>query len=208
MTALVGSNYQLLQYYCLQNNSNYKMSAGGYNFAIPCSSVSQGTDAIIDAGIKDLVNQTYYTKYDCGFLSCFPKYPIPLFLISEKAYNYWNEKFYFALGLAIILLILLFFLIQKKINLPTFAGILIIFSSIPFFKLEALMSLFSNKLIFKFLGIFFSQAYFVALTILIAGIALFAVGIVLDIFRAGFFVEHFITRIEEKRKEKKKSKSK
>jgi len=203
LTTLIGNNYQLLQQYCMQGNSNYTINTQGYNLVIPCSSVSQGADAVIDTGIKALVNQTYYAQYNCGFLDCFPKYPVPLFLISEKAYNFWNGMFYLALGFAVILLLLLFFLMKKKINLPTLAGILLIFSSIPFFKLEALMSLFSNKLIFKFLGIFFSQAYFVAITILIAGIALLTVGIVLDIFRTGFFVEHFITKIEDKRKSRK-----
>jgi hypothetical protein len=79
--------YPLIQLYC-QNNSNYVFNAEGYTFDISCASVANGEDAVVEEGIKDFISNIYYTTYNCNFLDCASKSPVPLFLVSEKAYNY------------------------------------------------------------------------------------------------------------------------
>ena len=201
-SSIISASYPLIQTYCqLQNNSNYVFNSEGYTFDIPCSSMSQGERSVIDEGIKSLIHRVYYTGYDCDFLNCFSKYPVPLFLISEKAYNYWHDKFYWILGISAILLVLIFLLVEKKTNTFILSGILVIISALPFIKLDSIMSMFSNKIIFKFLEIFFSQAYTVSIRIIIAGIALLAIGIVFDVFKLGFSISAFFSKIKEKREE-------
>ncbi len=196
--------YPIIQLYC-QNYSNYVFSLEGYTVDIPCDVALQGDDAVIEEGIKDMVHEIYYTEYDCDFLNCFNEMYIdskgkvtPFFLISEKAYDFWNNKFHISLIASLVLLALVFLLIEKKTTMPLLIGSLLIISSLPFIKLDVLLSLFSDKTSVKLLSIFFSQAYFIAVKILIAGIILLAIGIILKIFKVGFSISDFISKIKEK----------
>lgn len=214
MTGIIKQNYPLIQFYCI-NHSEYTFNYQGYTLDIPCSVVAQGENAIVEEGIRDLIKGVYYTKYDCNFLDCPSKFQLPLFLISEKAHDFWKSNLYFALGISFVLLALLFLFIEKKTNLPILAGSLLVVSSLIFIKLDSLFSLFSNQVIFKFLKIFFSKSYFVSFRILIAGIVLVITGIVLKIFKVGFSISDFISKLKEKAmqqkaqaKKKRKKKSK
>lgn len=197
--------YPLILSYC-KNNSEYVFNYQGYTFDVPCSVASKGQDAIIEEGVKDLVKNVYYTEYDCNFLDCASKPQLPLFLVSEKAYNFFTNKLYLFLIAFFILLALTFLLVEKKTNVPILAGSLLIVSSLIFIKSDFLFALFSDNIIFKFLGIFFSQAYFVSLRILIAGIILVVIGIIFKIFKVGFFVSNLLKPKEQKKGKKKKSK--
>jgi hypothetical protein len=106
------------------------------------------------------------------------------------------------------LLGLSFLLIEKKTNLPILVGSMLIISSLPFFKLDYFFSLLADKIIFKFLKIFFSQAYFVSIKSLIVGAILLIAGIILDIFKIGFKISNLISKIKEKREEIKEKKEK
>ncbi|MBA7707240.1 hypothetical protein ES703_116109 [subsurface metagenome] len=90
----INKNLEIMEEYC-QNNSDYVFSYEGNTFVIPCSVVSQGSEAIIEEGITNIVDDFYYAEYNCGFWDCFEKTGSPFFLISQKAKNYWNSKFYF-----------------------------------------------------------------------------------------------------------------
>lgn len=200
LTNIIGNQYNLIKSYCKNNSdSDFVFSAQGYTFDISCSTASQGEDAIIEEGAKDLVHNVYYAEYDCNFFDCFKKSPIPLFLVSEKTYTFFTNKLYLLLTLSLVLLVLSFFLVEKKTNLPILVGSMLIISSLPFFKLDYFFSLLSNKIIFKFLKIFFSQAYFVSIKALIAGIILLIAGIILDIFKIGFKISNFISKIRGKK---------
>jgi hypothetical protein len=96
----------------------------------------------------------------------------------------------------------MFFLVEKKTNAFILSGSLLIVSAVPFIKLDYLLSLFSNKVIFKFLGVFFSQAYYVSIKTLIVGIGLLVLGIVLDIFKVGFFISNLISKIKGEKESK------
>ncbi len=187
----------VIQSYC-QNNSDYVFSQGGYTFDIPCSVALQGEDKIVDEGVKYLVHEVYYTGYNCNFLDCIQKSEVPLFLISEKAYDYWKSKLYLSLIISFILATLILFLVEKKTNMLLIVGSLMVVSSLPFFKLESLFSLFSNKILLQFLQSLFSKAYFISLRVLIAGIILLILGIAFKLFKVGFFVSDFISKINKK----------
>lgn len=197
LTNKIHEIYPLIQSYC-QNNSDYVFNTEGYTFDISCETVLQGEDAIMEESIKGMVHKIYYTEYNCNFIDCIKESQVPLFLISEKAHNYWNTLFYFSLIISFVLSVLIFFLVEKKTNWPILTGSLLIISSVPFIKLDVILSLFSDKTLFKLLKIFFSEAYFVSFKILIAGIVLIASGIILKIFKVGFFISNLISKFKKK----------
>jgi len=194
-----------MQMYC-QNNSDYVSIYQGYTFGIPCDVIMQGEEAIINETVKDLVFNIYYTEYECNFLDCLKESEIPMFLVSEKAYDYWTNKFYFSLMVSFVLLILIFVLVEKKTNMPILAGSLLIVSSLPFIKLDYVLSLFADKMFVKFLSIFFSQAYPVSVQVLVAGIIFLIVGILLKCFKVGFFISELISKFRKKSDSKKDKK--
>lgn len=206
VTTLIKQNYPLIQFYC-KNYSSYVFNYQGYTFDIPCTTVLSGEKAIIEEGVKDLLQGIYYEKYECTFIDCFKKTTIPLFLISQKAHDFWKNKLYLCLIASLVLLILTFLLVEKKINTFILSGSLLIVSALPFIKLDSILSIFSDRTIFKFLGIFFSQAHAVSVKILIIGGVLLIFGIILSIFKIGFSISNFISKIKENRDKKEAPKS-
>jgi len=176
----------------------FKEDNFGYTFVIPCDIVAQGSEAIIDYGFNSFIEEIYYEDYDCGFWDCFEKTGSPSFLISEKAQDYWNNKFYFSLIASIILIILIFFLVDKKSSLFIVSGSLLIISSLPFMKLDWALSFFSGKPFLEFLAIFFTKSYAVFLTSLILGIIIFSIGILLKLFGVGFKISNIFSKKDKK----------
>ena len=207
VTSAIRQISPIMNAYC-KNHSNYVFNYQGYTFDVPCDSVALGENAVIEEGIKDLVKSVYYTKYDCNFLDCVDKSQIPLFLVSEKAHEFWKNNLYISLIISLVLLALVFLLVEKKTNFPILAGSLLILSSLIFIKLDSVFALFSDSIIFKFLGIFFSMAYSVSLRILITGAALIVLGIVLKVFKIGFGVSNLFSKLKQKKAEISKKKDK
>ena len=201
ITGVITQSYPLIQIYC-KNNTDYVFNYQGYIFDIPCSVALQGEDAIIEEMVKDAIHSIYYTEYDCNFVDCFRKYPVPLFLISEKTYNFWTDKMYLFLIASIALFVLMFLLVEKKINTFILSGILLIVSALPFIKLDSILSLLSDKLIFNLLWVFFSQSFYVSIRMIIFGAGFLALGILLDIFKIGFSISNLISKIKGEKKEK------
>jgi hypothetical protein len=199
--------YPQLQIYCQKNHSEYVLNYQEFSFEIPCSAVLQGEDAIMNEVVKGAINNIYYTRYDCNFIDCFRKFPIPLFLLSQKAYYFWSDNTYFALIASFVLFILVFLLVQKKTNAFILSGSLLIVSSLFFVKLDYILSLFSGDVVFKLIWIFFSQSYFVSIKTLLSGVGLLALGILMDIFKVGFFISNLISKIKGKKEEKAEKKS-
>ena len=205
ITNIVKQAYPFISLHC-KNNSYYLFNYQGYALDIPCTIVSQGIDAIIGEGVRDIIYGVYYADYDCSFLDCSNKAQLPLFLISEKAHDFFSDKLYFSLIASVIFFVLIFLLVEKKTNTLILSGSIIIISSLPFLKLEALWPLLPGQLLFKFLKIFFSQSYFVSIKVLIIGVAILLLGIVFDIFKIGFSISNLINKTKEQKKDKKKSK--
>jgi hypothetical protein len=196
MTDSIASSYPVLQNYCqTSGNSDYVFSAQEYTIDIPCDKVFEGTDAVLNESIKSVFHNIYYAKYECDFLDCFKISQVPLFLLSEKAYTFCNNYLYVSLALSFILSVLVFIFIEKKTNIFILVGSLLIIPSVLFIKLDALLSLFADKSIFKILLIFFSESFSVSLGLLITGIILVLIGIILKIFKLGFKIEEFISKI-------------
>jgi hypothetical protein len=205
ISSIMSQYYPLIKSYC-QNHSNlsYVFSSTGYTFDIPCSSVANRTDKIIEAGITSVVSKFYYKQYNCSFLDCFVPTEPPLFLISEKTHNFLLNKAYFFLVLSVILSAGVFLLIQKKSNWPIVVGAFFLITFLLFVKLDYLLSMFSDKMISKFLAIFFAEAYTVSVYALVATVVLLLVGIVLKIFKIGFFIEKNVLKFGKLKEEKKK----
>lgn len=185
-----------IQTYCNSSNySYYVFNEAGYTLSIPCGVASQGSNAIMGALIKSAVKNIYYTNYNCTFWNCVQSNP--LFLVSEQSYNYWNSKFYLFIIISAVLAGLVFLLVKRKANMFILTGSLLIIASLPFIKLEFLLSLFTQTTFFKLLDVFFSQAYPISIITIIIGIALIILGIVLKIFKIGFSIENFISKFKK-----------
>ncbi len=186
------NNFKIIESYC-QNNSDYVFAQEGYIFDLPCSVVLQGQDAVISHVTDTFVEEIYYKEYDCDFWDCFKKTEQPFFLVSEKAKDYWYSKFYLALMSSVVLIVLSFFLIEKRTNLPLIVGSLLIISALPFLKINWLLSLFGD-IFYGLLSIFFSQAHSVFLYSLILGIFVILIGLVFKLFKVGFKISKLFSK--------------
>src|SRR3989339_762344 len=153
----VNKNFYSMTTYC-QNNSEYVFAQEGYTFVIPCENILLGPEEVIKYSIANLVMQMYYEEYDCNFWDCVKSTDKPFVLVSEKAKDYWKSKFYFVLMITIGLIILIFLLAEQKSNFTIILGGLIIFSSLPFMKINSLLALISPESIMNFLPIFFIRS--------------------------------------------------
>jgi len=183
---------------CEDYPEGYVFSEGGYTITLSCDTLTQGTDAIIASGVDSIIEAAYYKEYSCSFWKCFEEEEIPLFLISEYAKNYWRAKFYLALGIAIVLMIALFFLFRKKQNTFIVPGILLIVAALPFLRIGALVSISGDRMIFELLNIFFSKAKSVFKISFFTGIGFIAVGFVFKLFFVGFKLSKLFHREEIK----------
>lgn len=192
---VINENYEIMKLYC-QNNSEYVFNEQGYTFVVPCPVIFQGSGAIIQHSTNTLIEEFYYKEYDCGFWECIKKVNIgePFVLVSEKAKDYWNSKFYLALVASLILIVLMFFLIETKHSLFIIVGSLSIISSLPFMKLNWLLSFISDESFLQFFTIFFTKAYNVFLISFIIGLALLGVGIGLKFFNVGFKISDLLSK--------------
>ncbi len=176
--------FEFMEEYC-QNYSEFVFSQEGYTFVIPCEIVSHGSEAVLNQSIDNLIQEVYYQEYDCNFWDCFQKTERPFFLVSEKAQNYWNSKFYFALIISVVLVGLMMLLIENRLNLPIVVGSLLAVSGLPFMKFNWALAFMSNEFVSQFFTIFFIKAYSVFLTTFILGLIILGAGITLRILLFG-----------------------
>jgi len=183
---------------CEDYPEGYVFSEQGYTITLSCDTLTQGTAAIVSSGVDSLIEAAYYKEYTCDFWKCFEEEEIPLFLISEYAKNYWRAKFYLALGIAIVLMVALFFLFRKKQNIFIVPGILLIVAALPFLRIGALVSISGDRMILELLSIFFSKAKSVFRISFFIGIGFIAVGFVFKLFLVGFKLSRLFHREESK----------
>lgn len=162
--------------YCT-TNTEYVFAQENYTFAIPCTTIAQGSPSVISFAVNSLLEKVYYDTYDCGFWDCFKKGEFPVFLLSQKAKNYWATKFYLVLGIFLVLGVLLFLLMRKKSGFLITLGIMFIVAAIPVKNFDWFFSLFGDN-IRAFADVFFSKSSSVFLAMLIVGIALILAGII------------------------------
>jgi len=195
-----------------QNESSYVFAEGGYTFVIPCDildEIEESPSALIDQGIENIIEQIYYDNYDCGFWNCFEETGLPLFLVSEKAKNYWQEKFYFTLIAFAVIVVLIFFLVEHKRNTPIIVGATIVLSSLPLLWLEKIIgSSIAGDSYVAFVGIFFSKIGGVFWLIFFFGLIIMGAGIALRFLHKDVIKKKFskrdVQKIFKKSSEKKK----
>lgn len=195
INAVIYDAYPFMQVYC-QTNSEYVFSAQEFAFTIPCNITLEGRESILDKGIDYLTKGIYYKEYECNFVDCFKKTEIPMFIFSVKTYNFLNNLFYLSLIILLLLLIMIFFLMEKKTNVPILVGSLFIILSVLFFKIDSLINLIPNEIAVKIVGLFFSKSFSISIKILIAGIILLIIGIVFKIFKTGFSISDFLSKLK------------
>lgn len=194
-----------LQSHC-ENNTEYVFSEQGYTINIPCETVQKGKEAIIEEGISNIVDEIYEKEYECeSILECLsssdPKNS--LYIISEEAKQEWKSKFNLTLFISIFLIVIMFFLVSQKIDLPIIVGFLIVLSSIPILGINKIISLLDFPFI-KIIPLLFSASGFVFSIVFITGIALLTFGILGKFFQFGHF---FLEKINSLRSKKNKKES-
>ena len=175
---------EFMEEHC-QNESSYGFSEGGYTFVIPCDvldEVGENPSALVEQGIENIIEQIYYDDYDCKFWDCFEVTELPFFLVSEKAKNYWQEKFYLTLIAFVVFVVLIFFLTKNKENTPIIVGSLLVLSSLPLLKLEKITGSIAGDSYLSFIGIFFSKISSVFWIVFVAGLIILGAGIALKFF--------------------------
>jgi hypothetical protein len=177
-----------------RNETSYVFAEGGYTFVIPCElleEVEQNPQAIVEQGVENIIEQVYYDDYDCGFWDCFKKTGLPLFLVSEKAKNYWQDKFYLTLIAVAIIIVLIFFLVEHKQNVPIVVGSVLVLSSLPLLKLEKIISSIAGDSYLAFIRVFFNETGRVFWLVLVLGLIILAAGIILKFLQRNLTKKKF-----------------
>ena len=187
--------------HCL-NNTEFTLNSSGTEVSIPCERVKEGSQAIIEESIKDLVlEQESNENAECDNpINCFAKYKDVLF--SEEAKNYWNKMFYFSIFVTLIIIGAMFFVVEEKLSLPISVGIMTIVSSLPFFVINFILPAFKISFL-KPVSILFSQSYFVFLLMLIIGVVLVTLGFGIKFFKVGYKISELFDKKSDKKGEMK-----
>lgn len=213
----------IIKIYCKNQTEDYVLNAEGQTIVIPCENITTEStnqeviNYVVNKTVSNIVEDSYYKEYNCEFTECFSKEKVPLFLVSEKAKNFWLSLFYKVLIAAIILIALLFLLVHKKTNGFIIAGALFIISSVIIGKLKTVGSwiakailspvstVFSNtdstNIISKIVNLFFSESPQIFWKMFIFGIILLVIGIVLKLTKFGIKISGIFNKKEEVSKE-------
>jgi len=201
--AQIEEGLAVLEEYC-DGGEEYIVDYEGQTFTIPCDMVNSTVDEVLEEGanefLSDTISDSYYQEYDCEFWDCLEKTGSPAFLVSEKARSYWDQKFYFVTMISLILIVLIFFLVERKLNFPITIGSLVILSALPFMKITPFFS-FLDETYLQFVTIFISKSYTVFLTMFIIGAILLILGILLYTVFAGTKLAGWLKERSSKKKE-------
>jgi hypothetical protein len=173
----------IMQEYC-ENKTEFVFDQDGMTYTIPCETVNQGGEAVLDQGIDALMQGIYYAEYDCEFWECVKTSDNFLVLISEKAHDYWQSKFLIFLLTSIALFLLMFIVSNKKSNVFILGGLLTIISSLPFMKLTWIANFVPESFKSIFLS-FFARSHNVFLIMIIIGLFLLGLGVAFHFLKWG-----------------------
>jgi hypothetical protein len=193
--------YPVMASYCAFNHSVYSFAFQNYSIDLPCTTIVQGTSAVIDYGVNNAVDQTYYKKYNCNFLNCFGA-SLPLFLFSQHMHDYLLNKFYFLFFASIALAGLIFLLVERKSNMGIIAGVTLVLCSLIVWKMGNIFSLFAGNFA-SFIGVFFTSSHLAFVRMLIFGIFLLILGVFTKVFGWGVKISGIINKFKEKKEQKK-----
>ena len=164
-----------MKIYC-QTHSEFAVNSSQLNVSIPCSAVNNGSLAVINEVVGNLISQEKTVSKCDSPANCFFKFK-DLFL-SDQAKTYWRTTFLIFAFVSFALLAAIFFMVENGRDFPITSGIIFIFSSIPFLVIKLISPYFENSIIKPALTLF-SGAFTVFIIIFSVGIILVAVGIAL-----------------------------
>src|SRR3990172_13119636 len=101
--AIETDKYPEIQKYCktISPDMNYTFNVENYSFTVSCSSLSNGTEGVINSAVDGFVYEQYYKEYNCDFWDCFDG-NLPLFVVSQHSKDYWQGKFYISLLVSLV----------------------------------------------------------------------------------------------------------
>ncbi len=184
-------------------NSYIPLNFQGYSFNVSCSGIeNKSSSEILNDTLKSFVGSVYSSKYDCNYWDCFSQ--SPLFLVSQKSYDYWNNIFRSSIGASILLSVALFFLVRKKQNLPFVIGPTAIISALPLLAVRKIISLLPQAFS-EISNIFFSQSEIIFIRMVVIGGIIIFIGLVLKLYEAESWLYKFFSKLSEKIKNIKKA---
>jgi len=196
-------NYESQKYLCQNENASpIEFTLDEEKIVVPCETVNEGGKSVIGYLINESIPFYYYKDYNCSLIDCIKTEKAPFALVSKTAKDYWKEKFYSTLLISLIIFALIFLFIKEKHSSFILAGIISIFSAIPFRQISWLLSLLPDLLPFRILPIFFTEAGNVFILMLIIGIALISIGIGIKFFNWGMKLNEFIRKAFKKKDKK------
>lgn len=194
---IIDDKIPAIELHCQASPDDFVFQQGDYTIVIPCDVAQQGSNAIFEKSVNDMVDSIYYKKYECGFVQCFKESNgNPSFLVSEMSKNYLKNKVYLIFVISLILLALMFLLIESKSNLALSVGIFMLLNSLLFFKLEWMFSFFPDNFVLDIVSIFFTQSTTVFWAYFIAGILSLIIWVVLKFFSLGYTIQWAIGKIK------------
>lgn len=150
----------------------------GNDSVIPCDVVEAGSEPFLNYTLDLFVNNSYYAEYDCGFVDCFGEYDSPLFLFSQKAKLYFEDKAWILFIVSLVLAGLILLFTENKTNGILIVGVLLFVSALPFMKLGDFFTS-RDGVAFAFLSIFFSESYSIFIRFFLISVVLVALAILL-----------------------------
>lgn len=178
-----------MQSHCL-NYQDYVFVFEEYTIALSCSSLVDD-QTLFEEASQRFVDNMYYKEYDCEFWNCFRKAGLPFFLISEKAQDYFEGRFYFSLLVFLALSVLVFIFIEQRQNTPIIGGGIMVISSILLSRLGNFIENSADKTFTLFIKILFDNSNTIFWWILILGSILVLVGIGFRIWQADLIKKKF-----------------
>lgn len=198
---VIDENYDVMLLFC-ETNPSFKYSTEEFSIDVPCKVINSGLDNVIEYGARQITEDLYYREYNCNFFNCLKEDDGMYVLISEKAYDYWNSKFYLMMVISIILFVLMFLASTKKNSAFIIAGVLTIVSAVPFKKLDWILKLVPTGDMGEIALAFFTKSYNVFLIMLIIGIGLLVFGIGFSLLGLGVKASNILNKLVPGREKK------
>jgi len=202
----ISENKEYMKTYCIEYDS-FIYSQDGITLEIPCEIIAQGTNSIIDYGIKTMIEDLYYKTYNCSFWECLKQDSEPFVLVSEKSKDYWGDMYFYSIFATIVMFLLLLLVIESKHSTLTITGVLMIVASYPFRKLNWVLGFLPDGRLTDLFLALFAKSYNVFLITMIIGFALFAIGIGFEFLGFGLWFTKLIGAFKKDKKKEEKIKS-
>lgn len=120
----VEENFPTMEEHCLNNDSDFVFIDiySNTTFLVSCDVIAEGPEAVVEAGFEQALIGAY-NKNSGG-------------VFSDKTVNFFRNNFLVFLVISLLIISVLFLFFDKKSNYFIFIGVLIVFVSFPFSKIN------------------------------------------------------------------------